>query len=225
MSPSAPYSRTPSAYVSPSMWQTKFYTHTEQQQYYNSLYFNLIFFWPCTDSWRHSVNLTVYVFNNDVMTQSLFARSATVPLQHGVPDVSNYRSSFSTVYIATRADHRTPSQPSSTVVSVGPTISHLAVCYKDILLTATLWFVPQSVHHTLTQFNRHMQLAWRMFEKCRDATCLLTQAPNRWHSPSTPLVQFTVGPYWSPRWLSYRVLSLPCPVQKSQDQSHLRFHP
>jgi hypothetical protein len=72
-----------------------------------------------------------------------------VPLQHGVPDVSNYRSSFSAVYIATRADHWTPSHPSRTVVSVGPTISHFAVCYKDILLTATLRFVPQSVHQTL----------------------------------------------------------------------------
>jgi hypothetical protein len=27
MSPSAPHSQTPSAYISPSMWATKFYTH------------------------------------------------------------------------------------------------------------------------------------------------------------------------------------------------------
>jgi hypothetical protein len=118
-----------------------------------------------------------------------------VPLQHGVPDVSNYRGSFSAVYIATRADHRTPSHPSRTVVSVGPTISHLAVCYKDILLTATLRFVSQSVRQTSTQCYRHVQLARRVFEECSDATCLLTQSPNRRQSPSKPLVQFTVGPY------------------------------
>jgi len=49
--------------------------------------------------------------------------------------------------------------------------------------TVTLRFVRrQSVHQTLTQFYRHMQLARGKFEKCRDATCLLTQAPHRPHT-------------------------------------------
>jgi len=38
---SAPYSQTSSAYVPPSMWESKFHTHTKQHESYSSLYVNL----------------------------------------------------------------------------------------------------------------------------------------------------------------------------------------
>jgi len=41
LSVSAPYSRTPSAYVRCSIWQTKFQTHKNSRQYYSSAYFKV----------------------------------------------------------------------------------------------------------------------------------------------------------------------------------------
>ena len=40
ISPSVPYSQTPSAYVPASVWQTNFHTHTEDRQNYSSVHFN-----------------------------------------------------------------------------------------------------------------------------------------------------------------------------------------
>ena len=44
MSFSAPYSQTPSAYVSPWLWETKFHNHTKHMQNYSSVYFNVYIF-------------------------------------------------------------------------------------------------------------------------------------------------------------------------------------
>jgi hypothetical protein len=41
ISPPASYSQAPSACVLPSMWQTKFHTHTKQKESYSSVYLNL----------------------------------------------------------------------------------------------------------------------------------------------------------------------------------------
>jgi len=75
---SPPNSHIPSAYVSPSMWATKFHTHTRQQQSCSSVYLNLYKFGYQTRRQRtlHQVIASIPGRKNHVLENKVLERTS-----------------------------------------------------------------------------------------------------------------------------------------------------